>query len=316
MAYESQLKSDRAELHRRLAEAIENRDPGSAAENAALIAEHVEAAGDLHAAYDWHMRAATWSSTRDITAARVSWQRARQIADRLPPDHPDRTSMRIAPRTLLCGTAWRVSASVADTGFDELRDLAAAAGDKVSLAIHGRVADDTGLRDRPRESSRLASEFTGLLESIGDPTLMLGLSFAAITAKYFAGEMTETLRLAQRAIDLAEGDPTKGNLIVGSPLAFAIDGRAGARWALGLAGWRDDFDQAIAVAGAVDPMLQVILIADRAPSRRRVAAARRNRCARHRRRAGHRRAVRRRSRAVRGARGSRHRPGSSRRTST
>ena len=54
---------------------------------------------------------------------------------------------------------------------------------------------------------------------IGDPTLMVGLSFAAITAKYFAGEMTETLRLAQRAIDLADGDPTKGNLIVGSPLA-------------------------------------------------------------------------------------------------
>jgi adenylate cyclase len=246
-----------------LAEAIENRDPCAADENAALIAEHVEAAGDLHAAYDWHMRAATWSSTRGITAARVSWQRARHVADRLPADDPDRTSMRIAPRTLLCGTAWRVSASVADTGFDELRDLAAAAGDTVSLAIGMTgLLMTQALHDRPRESSRLASEYTGLLDSIGDPTLMLGLSFAAITAKYFAGEMTETLRLAQRAIDLAEGDPTKGNLIVGSPLAFAIDGRAGARWALGLAGWRDDFDQAIAVAGAVDPMLQVILIAD------------------------------------------------------
>ena len=263
VAYESQLKSDRAQLHRRLAAAIEQHDPGSADENAALIAEHLEAVGDLHAAYDWHMRAATWSSTRDITAARVSWQRARQIADRLPPDDPDRNSMRIAPRTLLCGTAWRVSTSAAHTGFDELRDLSAAAGDKVSLAIGMTgLLMTQALRDRPRESSRLASEFTGLLESIGDPTLMLGLSFAAITAKYFAGEMTETLRLAQRAIDLAEGDPTKGNLIVGSPLAFAIDGRAGARWALGLACWRDDFDQAIAVAGAVDPMLQVILIAD------------------------------------------------------
>ena len=30
VAYESQLKSDRAEWHRRLAEAIENRDPASA----------------------------------------------------------------------------------------------------------------------------------------------------------------------------------------------------------------------------------------------------------------------------------------------
>src|SRR6478609_5066272 len=263
VAYESQLKSDRAQLHRRLAAAIEQHDPGSADENAALIAEHVEAAGDLHAAYAWHMRAATWSSTRDITAARVSWQRARQIADRLPPDDPDRNSMRIAPRTLLCGTAWRVSASAAHTGFDELRELAAAAGDKVSLAIGmAGLLMTQALHDRPRVASRLASEYTGLLDSIGDPTLLLGLSFAAITAKYFAGEMTEILRLAQRAIDLAEGDPTKGNLIVGSPLAWAFDGRAGARWALGLAGWRSDFDQAIAVAGAVDPMLQVSLIAD------------------------------------------------------
>ena len=57
VAYESQLKSDRAELHRRLAAAIEQRDPASADENAALIAEHLEAAGDLRAAYGWHMRA-------------------------------------------------------------------------------------------------------------------------------------------------------------------------------------------------------------------------------------------------------------------
>ena len=76
VAYESQLKSDRAELHRRVAAAIESRDPASADENAALIAEHLEAAGDLHAAYGWHMRAGTWSTNRDIAAARLSWERA------------------------------------------------------------------------------------------------------------------------------------------------------------------------------------------------------------------------------------------------
>jgi hypothetical protein len=51
VANESQLKSDRAELHRRVAAAIESRDLATAEENAALIAEHLEAAGDLHAAY-------------------------------------------------------------------------------------------------------------------------------------------------------------------------------------------------------------------------------------------------------------------------
>lgn len=52
VAYESQLKSDRAQLHRRLAGILERSD-----QNAALIAEHLDAAGDLHAVYDWPRRA-------------------------------------------------------------------------------------------------------------------------------------------------------------------------------------------------------------------------------------------------------------------
>ena len=104
VAYESQLKSDRAQWHRRLAAAIQERAPGSVEENAALIAEHLEAAGELHAAYGWHMRAAAWSTNRDLDAARLSWERAAQIADALPADDPDQLSMRIAPRTMLCAT--------------------------------------------------------------------------------------------------------------------------------------------------------------------------------------------------------------------
>ena len=72
VTYESQLMSDRAELHRRLAASIQERNAESLDENAALVAEHLEAAGDLHAAYSWHMRAATWATNRDIAAARLS----------------------------------------------------------------------------------------------------------------------------------------------------------------------------------------------------------------------------------------------------
>ena len=68
VAYESQLKSDRAEWHRRLAAAIQQRDPDSLDENAALIAEHLQAAGDLRAAYAWQMRAGGRGATRDIAA--------------------------------------------------------------------------------------------------------------------------------------------------------------------------------------------------------------------------------------------------------
>ena len=104
-------------------------------ENAALIAEHLEAAGDQHAAYDWHMRAGAWLSTRDVVAAWASWERARQVADALPADDAGRTAMRIAACTLLCGNAFRVYVDLSGGLFEELRELCTAAGDKWSLAI-------------------------------------------------------------------------------------------------------------------------------------------------------------------------------------
>ena len=184
VAYESQLKSDRAEWHRRLAVAIQQRDPDSADENAALIAEHLHAAGDLRAAYGWHMRASAWSTNRDIGAARVNWERARVIADALPDDDPGRTAMRITPRTMLCVSSWRAAESDSLDRFDELRELCTAAGDKPSLAI-GMTGLATELlwTGRAREASRLASEQMALLESIGDPMLTIGAAYVAIVTK-------------------------------------------------------------------------------------------------------------------------------------
>jgi hypothetical protein len=255
VAYESQLKSDRAELHRRVAAAIESRNPVAADENAALIAEHQEAAGDGHAAYGWQMRAAAWATNRDIAAARRSWERAQKIADALPADDPDRTSMRIAPRTMLCGTARRVQEHVADARFDELRELCAAAGDKASLVIGmAGLVMDNAYRGRMREASQLASEVMTLIESVDDPTLTVGLSFAPIFAKVHSAEWSDVLRWSQRVIDLADGDASKGNFIIGSPLAVAFTTRAVARYCQGRPGWRDDFGHGLDMARRADPM--------------------------------------------------------------
>jgi class 3 adenylate cyclase len=255
VSYESQLKSDRAELHRRVAAAIEARGPESAEENAALIAEHLEAAGDRPAAYGWHMRAATWATNRDIAAARLSWERARKIADALPAEDPNRTVMRIAPRTMLCGIAWRVHEHVAGTRFEELRELCNAVGDKASLVIAmAGLLMDHAFQDRTREASELASEAMAVLESIGDATLTVGLSFPAIYAKGESAEFCDALRWSQRVIDLADGDPSKGNFIFGSPLALAFVQRAISRYWLGRAGWRDDLRDGLAMSRSADPM--------------------------------------------------------------
>jgi hypothetical protein len=255
VAYESQLKSDRAEWHRRVAAAVESRDPAAAEENAALIAEHLEAAGDGHAAHGWHMRAATWATNRDIATAWLSWERAQKIADALPTDDPNRATMRIAPRAMLSAIAWRVHENVAGDRFDELRALCAAAGDKASLAIAmAGLVIDHAYHDRLREASQLASEAMALIESIGDPTLTVALSPAAIHAKMETAEMSDALRWSQRVIDLADGDPTKGNFMHGSPLAGALATRAIARYFLGRPGWRDDLRHGLAMARAVDPV--------------------------------------------------------------
>jgi adenylate cyclase len=76
VAYESQLSTTRVQAHIRLAAVIEARDPGGADENAALIATHLEAAGELADAYRWHMRAAEWLRLRDLPAARAQWEGA------------------------------------------------------------------------------------------------------------------------------------------------------------------------------------------------------------------------------------------------
>ncbi len=64
------------------------------------------------------------------------------------------------------------------TASTELRELCTAAGDKASLAIGmAGLVFDLGFQGRIREASRLASEPMALIESIGDATLTVGLSF-------------------------------------------------------------------------------------------------------------------------------------------
>ncbi len=255
VAYESQLRSDRAVWHRRLAEAIEQRAPGSVEENATLIAEHRHAAGDFDIAYAWHMRAAAWSAKRDVAAARSSWERARNIADELADDKQNVLDMRIAPRTMLCATSFHALTMAENLGrFIELRELCAAAGDRVSLAIGmtGQVTEYL-YAARVRQAAMLASEHLELLESIGDANLTVGLSFPAFATWFSQAQMVAISRWSQRVIDLAEGDAALGGGFgLASPLAAALAFRGIARWWQGQPGWREDLRGAVAMAQQVD----------------------------------------------------------------
>ena len=110
------------------------------------------------------------------------------------------------------------------------------------------------------EASRVASELLTLLDSIGYPDSIIGVAFLAIGVKAETGEVHAVLQLAQRVIDWADGDPAKGNVIAGSPLAVALVWRATARWSLGLAGWPEDLREAVTMARAADPATHAMVV--------------------------------------------------------
>jgi adenylate cyclase len=262
VAYESQLKSDRAELHRRLAAVMEHQ--GSVDDNAALIAEHSEGAGDLPAAYAWRMRAGSWLMGRDVVAARRNWERARRVADALPSDVPDRVALGTYPRAMLCQTAWRVGSSVDETVFDELRTLCATSGNRASLAagLSGAMLSLT-MANRHNEAARLASEQIALFDSADDAMSMFVVMSAAMFAKLHAGEVSEALRVAQAVTELLGDDSSKGNIArwgMGSPLAVGLLYRAQARACLGDCSWHADLKRAIAIQRELADAAIVIVI--------------------------------------------------------
>jgi hypothetical protein len=229
-------------------------------DKAGLIAAHLEAAGDASEAFGWFMRAGSWFTNRDITAARTSWRHARDLADGMCDEEPYREWMRIAPRALLCGSAWRAGGSVADAGFEELRRLCGDPEYRVPLAfgMAGQISQLT-VHARVWEAARLADEYVGLLDAIGDPMLMLGLLYPAVHAEHEACAMARTRELAERVVVLSEGDPARGNILTGSPLAFATMMCASADCALGQSNWRRGIDQAIEYS-RIDPTTYVTMV--------------------------------------------------------
>ncbi|MCG7606791.1 MULTISPECIES: ATP-binding protein [Mycobacterium] len=208
VAYESQLSRDRAAAHGCLAIAIERHNPQAADENAALIAAHLEAAGDLVAAYRWHMRAGQWIRLRDIPAAREQWEHAQRIADRLSDGEAGAADMRVAPRTLLVSTSLYVGNNV-DTAqrYREFRDLAMRTEDSRSLAIGmaGQLWAVTVNDENIEEAAVLASELYRMTETANWDGEATGIVVNAVAFTMLASCEFDS---ALRALDLLAVDHT------------------------------------------------------------------------------------------------------------
>ena len=210
VAYESQLTATRTAAHKRLAEAIQQRDPDALDENAALIAAQLQAAGELDQAYRWHMRAADWLQTRSIFAARLSWQHARRISDCLP-EGTYTVAMRTAPRTMLARTAYQGDAADAEHIYAELLALTAQSGDLVSRAVGmaGQMILVSQSRSRLREATAMSHELVAILDRMdGHERIKYLIYQAVVWTQFLVGSLGEALGNAERQRRFeAAGDP-------------------------------------------------------------------------------------------------------------
>jgi adenylate cyclase len=212
VAYRSQLLERRKTLHAATARSIANRYPELHDERAALLAQHWEAAGDLAEAARWYVRAALWSGSGDPTQAFRHWSKVRELADALP-DSGQATSLRLQARASLLNYAWRVGISdeAALELFREADLMARQAGDLRAQSLV--AAAYTAIRKICQGDDRGAASDTRniftLAEASGDHALYLTVALQAYPY-YSTGDYRAGLAIHERALNLANGDPTTG----------------------------------------------------------------------------------------------------------
>jgi class 3 adenylate cyclase len=230
VAYGSQLAVRRASSHAKVATAIAEHEPERLNERAALIADHWEAAGETLEAARWHARAAAWTGTHQPVQSREHWQRVRELADSLR-DSPEADALALTSRVFILQFAWRLGMGhdEAEEIFRQAERLASRTGDihtrAILLSVYGGIR---GTSDgEPLEFAELARQAIALAEEAEDPSLYLTVALSAY-ALFVVGENEEGVRVLDRAIELADGDPSVGaGVAVGCPLAYCYAFKGG-----------------------------------------------------------------------------------------
>jgi class 3 adenylate cyclase/tetratricopeptide (TPR) repeat protein len=236
VTYGSQLGDRRALVHAGVARAIAEQYPERLDEQAALLAQHWEAAGEALEAARWNARAGAWAGTNDPRQSLRHWRRVRELADSLP-ESPETMALGLSARIFSLTYGWRLGISVEEAKalFTEAERLAARTQDIRSrallLSMYGAIK---GLSEGDLlEFARLGREAIALAEESGDPALYLALSPSSYPL-YSIGEFGEAVRILDRAIELANGDPTVGAGIgFGCPYAYCMGFKGGALVNLG-----------------------------------------------------------------------------------
>ena len=230
VAYGSQLGERRAGAHAAVARAIAEQYPERLDERAALIAQHWEAAGAALEAARWHARAGNWAGTKDPTQSLRHWRKVRELSDSLP-QSAEATALGLAARIFSLQYGWRLGTSheEAEALFTEAERMAADTGDlhsrAILLSVYGGIR---GVNDGDlREFARLAREAFALAEEANDSALYMTTALSAY-ALFTTGAYDEGVAVLDRAMEMADGDPTVGaGIAMACPYAYCLAFKGG-----------------------------------------------------------------------------------------
>jgi class 3 adenylate cyclase/tetratricopeptide (TPR) repeat protein len=226
VAHRSQLAEQRARMHRRVADAIAELYPHKLDEQAALLAHHSEAAGEMLAAAKWSARAAGWAGLSDPAAAAGHWRKVRALVETGLPQSAETMTLGLTARIWTLRLAWRLGGPEEEAAaiFAEGKALAERAEDSRSLAmLTVAYAAIRGLTGHVEDWAELGSEALRLAERTGDRGLQLAVRPPPTYALFMLGRLREALATIEQGLELAAGDTRLGaDTLFVSPYAWSV----------------------------------------------------------------------------------------------
>jgi adenylate cyclase len=239
VAYWSQLTPRRTTTHRSVAQAIAAVNREKLDERAAILAYHWECGGSKLKAARWSRRAAEWAGVHNPVEALRHWLKVVAILD---PISRSKGAFRLALdaqiRVLQFG--WRAGLSEQDAAsiFQTATALAADRGGIRDRAqIMGAHATLRMMEGSLGDALEHAMEAVRLADEIGDVALQAALRNPACVINFYLGDLTEALGIADRTLELVDGDYHLGVALLGfSPGIFAVYWRGWTRMYMGYFG--------------------------------------------------------------------------------
>jgi adenylate cyclase len=262
VAHSSLLSADRRRLHALVAQAtIERLRSDSLNEQAALIAYHLEAAGELAQAAHWNARAAGWVGLSHPSTALAHWREVSRLTAMLPADETSvRLAMTAALRSLTL--SWRLGAGADEVAalYTQARDLARRVGSVGAEALAvGNYAAVRGFSGHGNSFLALSEEAVKLGHESGDLGILQTTRAPLQLSLIHRGRLAEALAVGRAMHADARDHPEAGaGLALDSPLAWSQYSQAQALMYMGEnVASRDLFASAIDQAEA-DATLEVV----------------------------------------------------------